>query len=42
MVIDADILIDHFHDHKAATAFIRDTLLTGRESHELEKVYRGN
>jgi predicted nucleic acid-binding protein len=31
MVIDTDILIDHFHDHKAATAFIRDTLLTGRE-----------
>ncbi len=31
MVIDTDILIDHFHDHKAATSFIRDTLLTGRE-----------
>jgi predicted nucleic acid-binding protein len=31
MVIDTDILIDHFHDHKAATFFIKDTLLTGRE-----------
>jgi len=31
MVIDTDILIDHFHGNAAATAFIRDALLAGRE-----------
>jgi predicted nucleic acid-binding protein len=29
IVIDTDILIDHFHDSAAATAFVRDTLLSG-------------
>ncbi len=31
MVIDTDILIDHFHDNRLATAFIRDALLAGQE-----------
>jgi predicted nucleic acid-binding protein len=30
MVIDTDILIDHFHGHAAATALIEDTLLAGQ------------
>jgi predicted nucleic acid-binding protein len=29
MVIDTDILIDHFHGNAAATAFIEDALLAG-------------
>ena len=30
MVIDTDILIDHFHGHAAATALIEDILLAGQ------------
>lgn len=29
MVVDTDILIDHFHGHKSATEFVRDALLQG-------------
>jgi predicted nucleic acid-binding protein len=31
MVIDTDILIDHFHGNAAATTFIQDTLIAGLE-----------
>jgi hypothetical protein len=31
MVIDTDILIDHFHGVPAATDFIRESLLAGKE-----------
>ena len=31
MVIDTDVLIDHFHGNASATAFIQDALTTGRE-----------
>jgi predicted nucleic acid-binding protein len=30
MVIDTDILIDHFHGNPAATAFIENMLLAGQ------------
>jgi predicted nucleic acid-binding protein len=30
MVIDTDILIDHFHGHAAATTLIEDALLAGQ------------